>query len=115
MLWRFSTHLLNIFGTDYMTAIIDKNCKHCKANIIVRLADHKRGWGNFCNKSCKAKYQEKRNGQHAAYLNGRGVSNLHPERLKYYMMDESDPMFVTPILNPDDDTHPFSSEGLGQW
>ena len=97
-----------------MAAIIDKKCKHCSDNIAVRLADHKRGWGNFCNKSCKAKYQEKRNGQYTAYRNGRGVSNLHPERLKDYRMDESDPYYITPMID-EDDTHPYSSEGLGQW
>jgi len=69
------------------------------------LADHKRGWGNFCNKSCKAKHQEKRNGQHAAYIHGRGVSNLHPERLKDYL-DEDD-------YKRYEDVHPYSSEGLG--
>lgn len=90
-----------------MATMIDKTCKHCNSDITVRLADHKRGWGNFCNKSCKAKYQEKRNGQHTAYLNGRGVSNLHPERLKDYYLDED-------WKNYDDDTHPFSSEALGQ-
>lgn len=97
-----------------MPAMINKKCKNCKSDITVRLADHKRGWGNFCNKSCKAKFQEKRTGQHAAYRNGRGVSNLHPERLKNWYYDDSDPM------NPEwrennDDTHPFSSDGLGQW
>lgn len=94
--------------------MIDKKCANCKKDITVRLADHNRGWGKFCNKSCKAKHQEKHNGQHAAYLNGRGVSNLHPERLKNYIMDESDPMFISPMLD-EDDTHPFSCEGLGQW
>ena len=85
-----------------MASMINKQCKHCGSSITVRLADHRRGWGKFCDKSCKAKHQEKRNGQHAAYLAGRGVSNLHPERLKDYANDY-------------DDTHPFSSEGLGQW
>lgn len=100
-----------------MTSTIEKNCKHCKSKITVRLADHNRGWGNFCNKSCKAKHQEKRTGQHKAYLNGRGVSNLHPERLKDYKgmyYDDSDPMFPE-WRDIEDDTHPFSSEGLGQW
>ena len=87
-----------------MTSTIEKNCKCCKRTITVRLADHKRGWGNFCSKSCKAKVQEKKNGQHKAYLNGRGVSNLHPERLTDYNRED---YF--------DDTHPFSSEALGQW
>ena len=30
---------------------------------MVRLADVKRGWGKFCNKSCKAKYQTKKTGK----------------------------------------------------
>jgi hypothetical protein len=72
--------------------------------MTVRLTDHKRGWGNFCSKSCKAKVQERANGQHRAYLDGRGVSNLHPERLERYGKED---YF--------DDTHPFSSEALGQW
>lgn len=90
-----------------MTTMIDKKCKHCKNTITVRMVDHKRGWGNFCDKSCKAKYQENRNGQYAAYMNGRGVSNLHPGRLKDYDRDDWDD-YVESI-------HPFSSEGLGQW
>lgn len=96
-----------------MPTMIDKKCKHCTSDITVRLADHKRGWGNFCNKSCKAKYQEKRNGQYAAYMNGRGVSNLHPERLKYY--DREGILHDDDYDDDYDDTHPFSSEGLGQW
>jgi hypothetical protein len=80
----------------------------------VRQADVDRGWGMYCSKSCKAKVQEKKNGQHAAYRNGRGVSNLHPERLKQYYYDDSDPMYPE-WRKFDDDTHPFSSEGLGQW
>lgn len=67
------------------------NCACCKKEVKVRPADVKRGWGKYCSKSCKAKVQEKRTGQYKAYLNGRGVSNLHPERLKLYKMDESDP------------------------
>lgn len=100
-----------------MPAMIDKKCKNCTSTITVRLADHNRGWGNFCNKSCKAKYQEKQNGQYAAYKNGRGVSNLHPERLKEYKngyWDDSDPYNIE-WRDDDYDVHPFSSEGLGQW
>ena len=94
--------------------MIEKACKNCKSTITVRLADHNRGWGNFCNKSCKAKHQEKKNGQYSAYLNGRGVSNLHPERLREYQMDYSDPYFESPLTREFDD-HPFSPEALGQW
>jgi hypothetical protein len=102
-----------------MAEMISKNCKCCKKQISVRLADHNRGWGNFCCKSCKEKIQEKKNGQYKAYLNGRGVSNLHPERLKdydkpNYYLDNSDPYNVE-WKEIRDDTHPFSSEALGQW
>lgn len=34
-----------------------KKCQNCKKEITVREADHKRGWGKFCSKSCKAKKQ----------------------------------------------------------
>jgi len=66
-----------------MPAMTKVTCKCCKNVFAARNADVARGWGKFCSKSCKAKVQEKRNGQHAAYLNGRGVSNLHPERFEY--------------------------------
>lgn len=85
-----------------MARMIDKKCECCGIEIRVRAADVKRGWGKFCSKSCKAKVQEKRNGQHAAYLQGRGVSNLHPERLRDYH-------------EFDDAAHPFSTEALAQW
>lgn len=91
-----------------MPKMIEKQCKTCKNKMQVRLADHNRGWGNFCSKSCKAKKQEQRTGQHSAYLNGRGVSNLHPERLKEYDVYRLETHFY-------DDMHPFSSEALGQW
>jgi len=67
-----------------MAATVNKLCNRCGDSHTVRQADLNRGWGKFCSKSCKAKVQEKKNGQHAAYLNGRGVSNLHPKRLKLY-------------------------------
>lgn len=34
-------------------------CKHCGAPFFARVADLNRGWGVFCSKSCKAKYQFK--------------------------------------------------------
>lgn len=36
---------------------IQKNCAACGTLITVRLADHKRGWGKFCDKSCAAAYK----------------------------------------------------------
>lgn len=98
-----------------MTTMVDRKCKCCSVDMRVRLADVKRGWGLYCSKRCKAVVQERKNGQHRAYLQGRGVSNLHPERLKDYAIDNSDPYFESPLLRNDDDTHPFSSDALGQW
>ncbi len=38
-------------------AYVEKNCLACDALFSVRVADHKRGWGKFCNKSCAAAYK----------------------------------------------------------
>lgn len=76
-----------------MATMIDKNCKNCGSDITVRLADHKRGWGNFCNKRCKAKHQERRTGQYKKYLDR--------ERRMLY--------------NNKWDLHPHEPDALGQW
>lgn len=106
-----------------MPSMMEKKCAWCRSEFQVRVADHNRGWGRFCSKSCKASEQEKRNGQHAAYLNGRGVSNLHPERLKedirhgdyvsWRTGEKCDPFDDDGYRYTSDD-HPFSSDGLGQ-
>ena len=93
-----------------MPKMVDRKCKCCNKDFQARAADVARGWGLFCSKSCKAKIQEKKNGQYKAYLNGRGVSNLHPERLKDYSIEMNDNEWLENF----DDTHPFSSEALGQ-
>ena len=49
-------------------ATVEKNCKACGSNITVRLADHKRGWGNFCDKACSAAFKC---GQRPADVNAR--------------------------------------------
>lgn len=36
---------------------VQKNCEACGATISVRLADHKRGWGRFCDKACAAAHK----------------------------------------------------------
>lgn len=36
------------------------NCENCGRPKTVRLADRKRGWGRFCDKSCKAHKQAER-------------------------------------------------------
>lgn len=53
-----------------MAAMIEVTCqnKECRKRFEVRVADRQRGWGRFCSKSCKARKQERRTGQHRAYL-----------------------------------------------
>lgn len=36
---------------------VEKNCLACGDLISVRLADHKRGWGKFCDKACAAAHK----------------------------------------------------------
>lgn len=108
-----------------MAQKMKKQCKCCGSDILVRVADHNRGWGNFCNKSCKAKLQEKKNGQHAAYLAGRGVSNLHPERLRGIMTGQRCDAYTRSITGKvrdpfDEDGYLWEDycgigEGHGQW
>ncbi len=57
---------------------------------MVRTADVKRGWGKFYSKSCKAIHQEKRTGQHKAYLQ-RSVPN---EELEVLADGWGNPMFT---------------------
>lgn len=33
---------------------VECTCKCCKKRFMARVADRKRGWGQFCSKSCKA-------------------------------------------------------------
>ncbi len=44
------------------------NCKNCGILFTARVADRKRGWGKYCDKSCKAKEQEARTGQQQNYF-----------------------------------------------
>ena len=44
-----------------MASSIQRKCLNCNMAITVRLADVKRGWGNFCSKRCKAISQKRRN------------------------------------------------------
>ena len=55
-----------------MSRYIQKNCKACGDLIEVRLSDHKRGWGNFCDKACAAAFKTGQrprdvNANHAKY------------------------------------------------
>lgn len=41
----------------------------CGVSFDARVADRNRGWGRFFSKSCKARFQERRTGQYAAFMN----------------------------------------------
>lgn len=49
-------------------AKVERKCKRCGDLFMARVADVKRGWGNFCSKSCKAIKQEQQTGQYAHLL-----------------------------------------------
>gem|GEM_PF-1264563 len=58
-----------------MALTVEVKCTWCSVIFTARTADRKRGWARFCSKSCKAKEQEKRTGQNAAFHDRRtGVS-----------------------------------------
>lgn len=54
-----------------MPKMVECKCKGCGNPFMARVADRKRGWGQFCSKSCKAIKQEKRTHQHSRYLSRR--------------------------------------------
>lgn len=37
-------------------------CKCCGHKFIARVADRNRGWARFCDKSCAAKFKDKKTG-----------------------------------------------------
>lgn len=52
----------------------------CERKRMVRTADVKRGWGKFFSKSCKARFQERRTGQHNSYLQSKkSINNCENE------------------------------------
>lgn len=57
--------------------------KSCGLPFTARVADRKRGWGKFCSKACKAVVQEKRTGQHAAYIHGRKREGFYDNQGRY--------------------------------
>ena len=58
-----------------MARTVEVICKcGCGRKKAVRTADIKRGWGLFFDKSCKAREQERRTGQHKAHLKGGGLT-----------------------------------------
>lgn len=55
----------------------------CGRSFEARKADVKRGWGKYFSKSCKAKAQEKRTGQNAAYQARRERGHSHSDAVDW--------------------------------
>ncbi len=75
-----------------MAQMVEVKCKQCKEPFMAKVADRKRGWGKFCSKSCKAKKQELRTGQH----------RLHSERNSQMSRHEQDMEDSTSFHGQDD-------------
>lgn len=61
-------------------------CKHCNNEYYAKSADLKRGWGKACSKSCAAIIRTGKQRKHGRIF-----------RINY------------------ENSHPFSSDALGQW
>lgn len=72
---------------DGKAATVQVKCDQCKSLFTARVADRKRGWGRFCSKSCKAVKQEKRTGQHKAYLHRKNASEYCDPAVALYDRD----------------------------
>lgn len=55
-------------------------CACCGDPFLARTADRARGWARFCSKSCKARKQEARTGQHRAYQERQDGKGCFPSR-----------------------------------
>ncbi len=116
--------------------------KKCGKEFEARAADVARGWGKFCSKSCKAVVQEKRTGQYTDLLQGgSGKPKGGKKKKRYPRHDGRSPMkfrfcceegcnanavngYYTASgiewlceyhFDRYDNSHPFSSDALGQW
>ena len=124
-----------------MAEMIEKKCQNCKAPMQVRLADHERGWGKFCSKSCKAKRQMKMTGIAGPDYRASGQSVQQMQNGKYAKSQFKRHDGISPMKHKKcaqcgepavngviwngevtwycmahlDNTHPFSSDALGQW
>lgn len=133
--------------------MIEKKCKNCSKTFSVRVADHNRGWGIYCSKSCKAVKQTKLTGISGPHYKAAGMTVSQMSSGKFAksrfsntankskegifrngkrMCCEQCGDYATNGVytnfetssgdgiewtcdNCFDDTHPFSSEALGQW
>ena len=99
-------------------ATMQKKCKTCKTEFTVRVADHNRGWGKYCSKSCKAKKQA------STQVRGLPRPNGYTPMRRKYCQTCGEPAVngVYSTFGEDngiewccerhmDDTHPFDMEG----
>ena len=63
-----------------MAKMVEITCAcGCGEKRMVRVADRKRGWGKYIDKSHKARHQERRTGQYAAYMQRRASGGYFEE------------------------------------
>ena len=92
-----------------------RNCDYCNKEYSARKADIERGWGLCCSKSCAAsKREEAKPGYNKDTV---AMNNIRREVWNSPDNPRSE-NFREPLTDQeyyDATTHPFSSEGLGQW
>lgn len=98
-------------------------CKSCKQPFEARTADRARGWAKFCSKSCKAKMQE--NNMFSRPKGERFPRHDGKSPMQFKRCHECGEPAVNGVYTitgiewhcaeHKDDTHPFSSDGHGQW
>ena len=91
-----------------------RKCDHCSNEYTARKADVKRGWGLCCTKSCAAKKRE----ESKPSYNIDTVRRNNIRRANWNSPDNPRSDSFRPTLSDEEyynkETHPFSSEGLGQ-
>ena len=104
-----------------MASTATYQCKECKKPFEARTTDRARGWALFCSKSCKAVKQTKRRDRKSSYPRHDGRSPM-----KFKVCACCGEAAVNGIYtitgiewlcqhHLDDNEHPFSGDGLGQW
>ena len=99
---------------------VQVKCKTCSNHFEARVADRKRGWGVYCSKSCKAIKQYRTHKKKPSKRH----DGLSP--MKYKKCDTCGAPAINGVYSitgriewgcalHHDNSHPFSSDSLGQW
>ncbi|MDN7179086.1 hypothetical protein M0D69_13895 [Caballeronia sp. SEWSISQ10-4 2] len=95
-----------------MASTVERKCQWCKEPFTARTADVKRGWARFCSKSCKASTQEKRNGQHRAFMRTLNAEQDGQFENEYAGMTSAERMHHEAMM---DSTTTHGQDGTGGW